>query len=224
MPVRTWHYNVGLWGIPSQHPSDNNYNDSFSTIIQQTSLFVCVLAWGDRSVSKWRVFNYEHKHTTPRTYVLVYSNEGDTSVKIVVVIAQRMTEKEISDSLFFFFYPSPASFSLSRCKITITVSSVIQSADIALIRWCCCGDESTRTYSNELDREDLAPRDSLRMCFWSVKLIAVYLAKVNFSLGRREKKQQQKKQLSVSVKCSRREGLNYKPNWVCERYAHMYKL
>lgn len=78
-----WHCNVGFWGIPSQHPPDNNYNDSFSFIIEQTSLFVCVLAWGDPSVSKWRVFNYKHKQTTPRTYVLVYCNDGDISMKIM---------------------------------------------------------------------------------------------------------------------------------------------
>lgn len=84
MPVLKWHCNVGFWGIPSQHPADNNYNDSFSFIIEQTSLFVCVTAWGDLSVSKWRVFNYKHKQTTPRTYVLVYCNDGDTSTKIML--------------------------------------------------------------------------------------------------------------------------------------------
>lgn len=70
-----WHTNVGFWGRP---PPDNNYNDSFSFIIEPTSVFVCVLVLGDQSVSKWRVFNYEHKQTTPRTYVLVYCNDGDT--------------------------------------------------------------------------------------------------------------------------------------------------
>lgn len=84
MPMFTWLYNAGLRGTPSQHPSDNNYNDSFTFIIEQTSLFVCVLAWGGLSVTKWQVFNSKNKQTTPRTCVLVYCNEGDTSTKIML--------------------------------------------------------------------------------------------------------------------------------------------
>lgn len=135
-----------------------------------------------------------------------------------------MTEKEISDSLFFIL-PLPLSLRPAvksnhpYCKFG---SPTCRYCFDPLMDADCCGNESTCTYSNELDREYLAPRDSLHMCFWSVKLIAVYLAKVNFSLGRKKTKTTKNtlRLCHLLELCSSnvqgREGLNYKPNWVCE--------
>lgn len=91
---------------------------------------LCVSAWGDQSVSKWGVSNYEHKQTTPHTCVLVCCNEGDTA-------CCPSTKGRWETYQILIFHPCQASFfwpavksNHHYCKSCNTISS-LWSTDVA---------------------------------------------------------------------------------------------
>lgn len=74
-----WHWSEA----PSQQPSDNNYNDSFTFITRADVPLSLSLPLGEAS-RKRRVFNYKRKQTTFAHHVHVFwfcCNEGDTSLE-----------------------------------------------------------------------------------------------------------------------------------------------
>lgn len=142
---------------------------------------VCVFL----SVPQWRLFNYEHKQTTP-VHMFWFTVMKETPSRKRCCHRKKGFRRKTYRVLVSSFQ---CRLSLLEA-IIITISSVIQSADAALMHRCCSGNESTRTCSNKLDlvsgpliHISSGPCSSWAMCLWSAGLMTVYPAKVNFLLS-----------------------------------------
>ena len=88
---------------------------------------------GDPSVSKWQIFNYKNKQTTPRTCVLVYCNEGDTSMKRM--LSSEYWEREISSSQFLSFTALAVQSNHHYCKLGNPICRNCFDPSMSLRQW-----------------------------------------------------------------------------------------